>query len=71
MSIGMNMKKARETKGMTQKELADRTCVSRSAIAQFELGSRCPNLVIAQDIAKALGVTVEYLIRGEDNDKMF
>ena len=55
MSIGLNIKKLREERGMTQEELAAAIDVSRSMIAQIERDSRCPTLILGSRIADALG----------------
>ena len=64
MSIGSNIKKAREAKGMSQEELGERVCVSRSTIAQFERDGRCPSVTLAVAIAEALETTLEYITNG-------
>ncbi len=38
--IGLNLKKLRESKGLTQNEVAHYLSISRSAIAQYESGGR-------------------------------
>ena len=67
----MNLKEIRTEKGLTQEELAARADVSRPFISQMESGNYSPSLKTAQALAKALGCTVDDLIRepeAEDAD---
>lgn len=44
MSIGSNIKKLRESKDMTQEELAEKIGVTRSAVTQWESGWSNPKM---------------------------
>jgi len=57
------MKQARKERGMSQRELAEKTGISNSAIAKYELGN-VQDLPInkVKDIANALGVPLEWLM---------
>lgn len=75
MSIGLNIKRLREEKGMTQEELAEVACVSRSMIAQIERDSRCPTMILGSQIADVLDVDIKDLIgtraaeqKGKENE---
>jgi transcriptional regulator with XRE-family HTH domain len=63
--IGVNIKKLREVKGISLRELAKRLQVSASFISQIETNKAYPSLVTLKSIADALGTTVGSLI-GED-----
>jgi transcriptional regulator with XRE-family HTH domain len=53
---------------MQIKELADITGISRYTIGNYlSVRERIPTADVAVKIAQALGVTVEYLITGEEN----
>ena len=54
------LKKARENAGLTQKQVADAVGIKEQAYQRYEY-SMIPNAVLACNIAKALGVTVEQL----------
>ena len=56
-------KALRLAQNITQQELADKVGVSRPMIGQIERGSRVPSVVLGRDIAKALGVSVEDLLK--------
>ena len=57
-----SLRKLREEKGWTQKDLSDRTMITQFAISRLERGQRCGNIVTVVNLANALGVTVEELI---------
>ena len=64
------MKSQLEYSGMLVKELAARSGVKTKTIDSY-LGTRCctPSVEAAISIAKALGVTVEYLVTGTISSK--
>ena len=55
----LRMKKLREAKEMSQKELADKIGVTVQYISQIEKGTCAPHLVFAVDLAKALDVSLD------------
>lgn len=57
--MGYKVKEARETKGITQQELAERSGISRTIIAGLESGA-IENTTVAtlSSLARALGVSV-------------
>jgi len=58
MTIGEKIRKLREKKKTTQKELADKVGVSQPFIAQVERNSRIPSIIIGKRIAEALGADI-------------
>lgn len=52
----------RESRGWTQQVLADRSGVTRQAIAQYETGKRAPGGDILVRLSAALGVSSTYLL---------
>lgn len=68
MEFGANMKALREQSNMTQAQLAEKAGVTRSLIAQYEIGSKTPTIIVAERIAKVFGVTLNDMVRkvGED-----
>lgn len=60
-SLAKKLKKLRDELHLTQKEVADKACITESAYRAYELGDRKPKLEILDRIAKALGVRPEYL----------
>ena len=57
------LRKLREEKGLTQKELGDALFVNRSTIARWEKGSRLPDAAMVPRIASCLGADVNTLYR--------
>jgi len=67
MGFGDNLKQELTYKGMLKKELAAITGINKRAIDTYvRTKSSMPPADTAVRIAKALGVTVEYLVTGED-----
>ena len=53
---------ARREKGLTQRELANRVGVTEVSMSRYVNGARVPKGPIVVNIAKALGVSVDYLV---------
>lgn len=64
MNIGDNIRAARKSAGMKQKELAYAAGCAIGTIQQYERGLRMPRLEQLNGIANALGISVEELICG-------
>lgn len=62
--VGRNIIQIRNSKNITQKELAELTGISVPTLCQYEKGKRCLKLYSADLIAGALGVTIGELIYG-------
>lgn len=59
---------ARKEKGLTQRELANRVGVTEVSMSRYINGARVPSGPIVVNIAKALGISVDYLV-GTSNVK--
>lgn len=64
-----NIKKFREKCKISQEELARRTGISQSAISLYEKGEITPKIAIADKLANALGVTIEQLLKEDENER--
>ena len=62
MSIGERIRSRREQKGMTRDELAKAVDMSLTALYMYETGKQVPSTVPIVKIAKALDVSVDYLV---------
>lgn len=62
MTIGKNIKLFREKKGLTQSALSALSGVPQTTISGLENKNIIPSLIIADRLAKALGVTVNDLL---------
>ncbi len=67
MSIGDNIKRLRNEKGLTQKQLGDLCGMADSAIRRYENGGSNPKFGTVQKIAAALQVSVSELYPAEIN----
>ena len=65
MTFGETLKTARIKAGYTQDELADKLAVSRSAKAKWENDRGMPDIANLKALAKALDVSVDYLLDEE------
>lgn len=64
------LKEARQNAGLTQAQLAERIGVAKSTYCNWEQGAREPNVLKLKAIAKALGVTTDYLVGMEENNRL-
>lgn len=62
------LRELREEKEWSQKDLATKLGLTQPAIADWERGTRKPNLTKIEEIADIFGVTVDYLL-GRSNKK--
>ncbi len=62
---GNTIKKLREQKNLTQKELADMILVSDKTVSKWENGRGYPDIGILEQLAKALQINIVELITGE------
>lgn len=63
MRLGERLKRAREKKGWSQRELARQAHVRYATISELENGIRTAmNTDTAKRIARSLGISVDYLI---------
>jgi putative transcriptional regulator len=66
----VNLKRARQTNGLTQEELAQALGVSRQTINAIETGRYQPSLTLALAIAKFFKMSVEEMFEVEsETDK--
>ena len=55
----------RERKALTQKQLAEKLCISDKTISKWETGKGLPDISLLEDLARALGVSLTELMTGE------
>lgn len=68
MPFAENVKKLRESKGLTQGELARAIGISQPMIAQYERGMKVPTIIIGTILAKELGTTCEELVKKSESN---
>lgn len=65
--VGQFIKKAREEKGLTQKQLAEQLFVTSQAVSKWETGQNYPDIPLFEGLADALDITVLELMRAQRN----
>jgi len=63
--FGLFVQQLRKERGLTQKELAGRLCLSDKAVSKWERGLSLPDIGLLEPLADILGVSVTELLRGE------
>lgn len=59
--ISARIRNARQSQGMSQSDLATASGLHVSAISHFERGERMPSVLNLIRLAKALGVSIDWL----------
>ena len=67
MIIGGRIKELRKKLKLTQEELADKIQISRSALANYECGSREPKGDILVRFAHILNTSIDYILGNSDS----
>lgn len=62
--IRINIKRYREEKGWSQRELAEKLGVKQSAVGMWESGRNNPEYGRLEEIASVFGITIDELING-------
>ena len=70
-SFAKRLKKVRQDRKYTQQQLADIINVSVHTISNYEQGLCEPSSVVLLDLAQALDVTPEYLLKGVNNMNIY
>lgn len=65
MTLGEKIRHARKRCGLSQEQLADKLCVSRSAIAKWETGKGMPDVENLRALSRLLLVSVDSLLDEE------
>ena len=71
MEYSERIKQFRQLKSVTQQQLADEIGVSRQSVVRWENGFAVPSMFYAQKLAVYFGVTVWFLMTGEEEKKAF
>ncbi len=67
--LGLKLKKLREEKNLTQKQVADRMSLDTSTISSYESGTIVPSVEVLLGLARLYNVSTDYLL-GVDNRPM-
>lgn len=60
--IGQKISSLRKEKGMTQKELADKLCVTDKSVSKWETGVHFPDIAILEKLAIELNTSISDLL---------
>jgi transcriptional regulator with XRE-family HTH domain len=63
-AFGLNVRKQREARGLTQEALAEKADLDQTYISGVERGIRNPSVLSIAKIAKAFGVSLSQLTNG-------
>lgn len=62
----VGLKKARKKKGLSQLKVAMDLSITREALSYYENGKRSPDVDMLVKLARYFGVSVDYIIFGEN-----
>lgn len=65
MEFGKKLQDLRKNRGLTQEELAQALCVSRTAVSKWESGRGYPSIESLKDISGFFSVSIDDLLSGE------
>ena len=68
-TLGRRIALCRKKKGMKQDELAEMLGVSPQAVSKWENDQTCPDISLLPQLAKILGVTVDELLSGKEEEE--
>ena len=60
--FGARLKELRESKGMTQAQVADKIGLSRSLLSEYEAGIRLPTTETLPNLAAIYGTSADYML---------
>lgn len=69
--IGLFLQNKRKTYGLTQKQLAEYLNITFQAVSRWEKGLSIPSIDILQDLSQLFNVSVDQILKGEDDSHMF
>lgn len=64
-SFGHAVRSARDGAGMTQRDLAEKVGIAEKYLSRIELGLATPSVLIAANLASALGLSLDALTGGD------
>jgi transcriptional regulator with XRE-family HTH domain len=60
--LGSNLRRLRESRGLSQEAFAHEANIHRTYVSDIERGARNPTILIVEKLAKSLGVTAGELL---------
>ena len=68
MTFGEKFKQTLEQRNISQKQFAIKMKISESAVSDYVNYRRLPNILLVREFAKALDVSVDFLLNSESED---
>ena len=68
-TLGKRIAAQRREKGLKQDELAEKLGVSPQAVSKWENDQTCPDISILPQLAKILGISVDTLLTGDEQQE--
>ena len=62
MTIGKNVKRLRQNKGITQEQLGEMLGISSQAVSKWENGSALPDITVLPKLADYFGISIDELM---------
>lgn len=69
-TFGTRLRDLRQSRNITLRDLANALNISHSALGNYELGNREPNMLTIRNIADYFDVSLDYLFGNTDNPKL-
>ena len=66
-NFGRRLAYLRHRSRLTQRKIAEACCVTVQAVSKWEQGRSCPDILILDDLAKSLGVSISDLFEQENH----
>ena len=66
-NLGNRIKDLLKVRKMTQKELSKKVGISEQSMSRYINNKRIPDVILCDEIARILGVTVDFLLGKENN----
>ena len=70
ISYGMRIRKLRVNAGLTQEQLAEQICISRTYLVKIESGLQAGSIELTVELAKFFSVSVDFLLLGKEQWQM-
>ena len=68
MTLGQKLKELRSSKGLTQKELADKLHVTFQTVSKWENGENEPDIATLKELANLYNCSIDYLVGEEERE---
>ena len=65
-TIGINLKRARQRRGLSLDEVSSRSTVSKSMLSDIERGRKCPTIAVLYKICEGIHVSLPSLLKKPD-----